>query len=263
MKKISIITASFRSESTIIDTLRSVNMQTYENIEHIVVDGASNDRTLEIVQSEGKRVAQVLSERDNGIYEAFNKGLALANGEIIGFLNSDDFYCTENVIEKVIKTFEDESVEACYGDLVYVDRNNTERITRHWKSRSYSAGIFKNAFHPAHPTLFLRKSVYEKAGKFNLTYRIAADYEFMLRIFHQLNIKSIYIPEILVKMRTGGASGESIQSIRRQNKEIFNALEQHGVSCSKANFLLRKIGDRVLQRIRAYGLVTDRLKRFP
>lgn len=263
MKKISIITASFRSESTIIDTLRSVNMQTYENIEHIVVDGASNDKTLEIVKSEGKRVSMVLSEQDNGIYEAFNKGLGLANGEIIGFLNSDDFYCAENVIEKVIKAFEDESVEACYGDLVYVDRNNTEKITRHWKSRSYSTGIFKNAFVPAHPTLFLRKSVYKKAGNFNLNYRLAADYEFMLRIFHQLNIKSIYIPEILVKMRTGGATGESIDSIKRQNKEIFNVLEQHGVSISKVNFLSRKIVDRVLQRIRAYWLVADSLKRFP
>lgn len=263
MKKISIITASFRSESTILDTLRSVNRQTYENIEQIIVDGASKDRTLEIVQSEGERVAHVLSERDSGIYDAYNKGLALANGEIIGFLNSDDFYCAENVIEKVVAAFEDESVEACYGDLVYVDRDKTEKITRHWKSRPYSEGIFKNAFVPAHPTLFLRKSVYEKAGGFNLTYRLAADYEFMLRIFHQFNIKSVYIPEILVKMRTGGATGESLDSIKRQNKEIFNALEQHDVRYSKANFLLRKIGDRVLQRVRAYGLVADRLRRFP
>ena len=263
MKKISIITASFRSESTIIDTLRSVNLQTYENIEHIIVDGASSDRTLEIVHSEGRRVTKILSEPDSGIYEAFNKGLALANGEIIAFLNSDDFYYAEDTIEKVIKTFEDESVEACYGDLVYVDRNNTKKITRYWKSKPYSAGIFKNAFVPAHPTLFLRKSVYEKAGKFNLTYHIAADYEFMLRIFHLMNINSIYLPEILVKMRAGGASGKSLVSIVWQNKEIFNALEQHSVSFSKANFLLHKIGDRVLQKVRAYGLVVGRLKRFP
>lgn len=263
MKKISIITASFRSESTILDTLKSVNMQTYENIEHIIVDGASNDRTLEIVRSEGKRIANLVSERDNGIYDAYNKGLSLVNGEIIGFLNSDDFYCTETVIEKVMAVFEDDSVDACYGDLVYVDRNNIDKITRYWKSRPYTAGIFKNAFVPAHPTLFLRKSVYEKVGGFNLTYRLAADYEFMLRIFHHVNITSVYIPEILVKMRTGGATGESIASIRKQNKEIMSALRQHGIVCSKTNFLFRKISDRIVQRIRAYFVIPDKLKRFP
>lgn len=235
-------------------------MQTYENIEHIVVDSASKDRTLEIVRSEGKRIANVVSERDNGIYDAYNKGLSLVGGEIIGFLNSDDFYYSKTVIEKVMAAFEDSSVDACYGDLVYVDRNNTDKITRLWKSRPYTAGIFKNAFVPAHPTLFLRKSVYEKAGGFNLTYRLAADYEFMLRIFHQLNIKSVYIPEIFVKMRTGGATGESFTSIREQNKEIMSALRQHGITCSKMNFLLRKISDRVAQRIRAYFMISGESK---
>jgi glycosyltransferase involved in cell wall biosynthesis len=262
LKKISILTASFQSESTILDTLRSVNMQTYENIEHIVVDGASKDRTLGIVQSEGKRVAAVVSERDNGIYDAYNKGLSLASGEIIGFLNSDDFYFSETVIEKIMAAFEDDNIDACYGDLIYVDRNDTNKITRYWKSRSYAAGIFKNGFVPAHPTLFLRRSVYEKAGGFNLAYRLAADYEFMLRIFHQLNIKSVYIPDILVKMRTGGATGESLTSIRKQNEEIMSALHQHGIVYSKVNFLLRKIIDRIVQRIRASFIMIDKTERF-
>ncbi len=237
-------------------------MQSYGNIEHIIVDGASKDRTLEIVRSEGKHVAKVVSEPDSGIYDAYNKGLMLASGEIIGFLNSDDFYFSETVIEKVMSVFEDESIDACYGDLVYVDRKNTDKVTRHWKSRSYKDGLFKDAFVPAHPTLFLRRSVYDKAGGFNLAYRLAADYEFMLRIYHQLNINSVYIPEIFVKMRTGGATGESLANIRRQNEEIMGALRQHGVVCSKMNFLIRKIIDRVAQRIRAYFLITDRPKRF-
>ena len=263
MKKISIITASFRSESTIFDTLQSVNLQTYEQIQHIIVDGASKDRTLEIVKSVGKRVAKVLSEPDCGIYDAYNKGLALADGEIIGFLNSDDFYYSKNIIEKVMKVFEDEKIDACYGDLVYVARDNTDNIKRYWKSRSYKFGIFKDSFVPPHPTLFLRKSVYEKAGNFNLNYRLAADYEFMLRIFHQHNIKSAYIPQLLVKMRTGGATGESVASIRRQNMEIFSALKQHGITFSKANFIFRKISDRIAQRIRAYFPIPGSLERFP
>lgn len=238
-------------------------MQTYGNIEHIVVDGASSDGTLEIVRSTGKRIVNVVSERDNGIYDAYNKGLFLASGEVIGFLNSDDFYCSETVIEQVMAAFEDESVDACYADLVYVDRNNIHNITRYWKSKAYKHGIFKESFVPAHPTLFLRRSVYEKSGGFNLSYRLAADYEFMLRIFHRLNIKSVYIPEIFVKMRTGGATGKSIASIRKQNKEIMKALQQHGITCSKANFFFRKIGERLLQKIRVYFISPGTLKSFP
>jgi glycosyltransferase len=237
-------------------------MQTYENIEHIVVDGASDDRTLEIVKAEGARVSLLVSERDKGIYDAYNKGLSLVTGEIIGFLNSDDFYSSKTVIEKVMAVFEDESVDACYSDLVYVDCNNTSKITRYWKSKPYTAGIFKDAFVPAHPTLFLRKSVYEKAGGFDLNYRLAADYEFMLRIFHHVNIKSVYIPEVLVKMRTGGATGGSFASIRRQNEEIMGALRQQGIVVSKMNFLLRKICDRLAQKIRAYFVTLDSAKRF-
>lgn len=261
LKKISIITASFRSESTILDTLKSVNMQTYKNIEHIVIDGASDDRTLEVVKTEGARVSLLVSERDKGIYDAYNKGLSLVTGEIIGFLNSDDFYSSETVIERVMAAFEDESIDACYGDLVYVDCNNTAKITRYWKSKPYIAGTFKDGFVPAHPTLFLRKSVYEKAGGFDLTYRLAADYEFMLRIFHHFNIKSVYIPSILVKMRTGGATGGSFASIRRQNEEILGALRKQGVVVSKINFLLRKICDRFIQKIRAYFVTLDTAKR--
>lgn len=214
------------------------------------MDGASNDRTLEIVKSEGARVTTLISERDNGIYDAYNKGLSLATGEIIGFLNSDDFYFSTTVIKKVMNAFVDGSVDACYGNLVYVDRKNTENITRHWKSRPYSDGSFRDAFVPAHPTLFLRKSVYDRVGGFNLKYRLAADFEFMLRIFHKQHLKAVYIPETLVKMRTGGATGVSLHAVWQQNKEIRAALRQNNVKYSKVNYFSRKIIDRIGQSIR-------------
>jgi glycosyltransferase len=251
MQKISIITVSYNSEATILDTLQSINLQTYEDIEYLVIDGASKDRTMEIVEAEGRRIALKVSEKDKGIYDAYNKGLSLANGEVIGFLNSDDFYCDNTAIEKVMKVFENPNVDACYADLVYVDRNDTSQITRYWKSRPYRNGMFKWGFVPAHPTLFLRKRVYEKVGGFDLNYRLAADYEFMLRVFHQYQVNSIYLPEILVKMRNGGATGASIKSIRNQNVEIMRALEQHGIAYSKVRFFLHKLANRFGQRVRA------------
>jgi len=251
LKKISIVTASYCSEATIVDTIRSVNRQTYRNIEHIIVDGASKDKTIELVRAEGQRIACVVSESDKGIYDAYNKGLSLITGDVVGFLNSDDFYCSDSVIEKVMTVFEDESVEACYADLVYVDRDDTAKIIRHWKSKPYKTGLFGKAFVPAHPTLFLRRSVYDKVGRFDLSYRLAADYEFMLRIFHRFDVKSVYIPEIFVKMRAGGATGGSLTSIRKQNEEIVSALHQHGVAYSKIIFFLYKFFDRFAQKVRA------------
>ena len=263
MAKVSIVTASFRSAATITDTLRSLNIQTYPDIEHIVVDGGSNDETMAIVEREGRRVARAVSERDKGIYDAYNKGLRLVSGEIIGFLNSDDFYCSPTVIEKVARAFADRTVEAVYADLVYVDKDDTNRIIRHWKSAPYRPGVFKNAFVPAHPTLFLRKSVYDRVGGFDLRYRLAADYEFMLRTFHTHGVKSVYIPEIIVKMREGGATGASVRSIMRQNAEIMQAHRQHEVGISRVNFMARKLADRAAQRIRGRLIRADSVGALP
>jgi glycosyltransferase len=249
--KISIITASFRSESTIKDTLESVNIQTYPHIDHIIIDGASKDGTLALVSAHGKRVTYVKSEPDKGIYDAYNKGLAVADGEIIGFLNSDDYYATPYVIEHVMRAFEDECIDAVYADLVYVDVNNIKKIVRHWRSKPYRKGDFARGFTPAHPTLFLRRSVYDKTGVFNLEMRLASDYEFMLRAFHTKGVNSVYLPEVIVRMRTGGATGGSFHSIKKQNLEILRALESQGVSVFKPLFFSRKIVDRLLQRLRA------------
>ena len=251
LPKISIITACFRSEATVRDTLESVNAQTYPAIDHLIIDGGSRDQTLALVKAHGRRVSHVTSEPDKGIFDAYNKGLKLADGEIIGILNSDDFYASPTVIEKVMKAFEDPSVEAVYADLVYVDKDDTSKIVRHWKSRPYHRGDFLRAFTPAHPTLFLRRSVYARTGGFNPDFRFSGDFEYMLRAFHVHGVKSVYLPEIIVRMRTGGATGGSLPFIKKQNLEILRAFESQGVHIFKPTYFLRKALDRALQRVRA------------
>jgi glycosyltransferase involved in cell wall biosynthesis len=250
LKKISIITASFNSANTILETIESVNKQTYKNIEHIIIDGASKDKTLNIIKTKGKRITKIISEKDAGIYDAYNKGLSLAAGEIIGFLNSDDFYQNPHIIEMVMRIFENQSIDACYGDLVYVKRENISKITRDWKSSQYKSGMLENAFHPPHPTLFLRKSVYDKKGKFDLEYQIAGDVEFMIRIFNDSKLKSKYIPATLVTMRDGGTTGGSLKTIIMQNREVIKALKKHKIKYSAVKFFTSKIINRVTQKLR-------------
>lgn len=249
--KIAIITASFCSEATIKDTLESVNVQTYPHIDHIIIDGASTDGTLDMVEAHGKRVVHVTSEPDKGIFDAYNKGLAVAQAEIIGILNSDDFYASAHVIAHVMRAFEDPSVDAVYADLVYVDKDDTDKIVRYWKSRPYRQGDFTRGFSPAHPTLFLRRSVYSRTGGFDPSFRFSGDYEYMLRAFHTHGVKSVYLPEIVVRMRTGGATGGSLPFIKKQNLEILRALDSLGLSIFKPTFFGRKIINRLMQRLRA------------
>lgn len=250
MTKVSLITATWNSEETIADTLRSVAVQTYPDIEHIVVDGGSKDGTMAIVAREGAHVARAVSEPDKGIYDAYNRGLRLATGEVIGFINSDDFYCSDNVIAQVAEAFEDPEIEAVYADLVYVDQKDTSKILRHWRGRQLDDRQLRRGFVPAHPTLFLRRSVYDKAGEFDLNYRLAADHEFMLRILYTHKVKARYVPRIWVRMRVGGATGASLANIKKQNKEIRDAQRQHGISYPRSRFVLFKLFDRALQRLR-------------
>ena len=249
--KISIITASFQSESTIKDTLKSVNIQSYPYIDHIIIDGASTDNTLEMVQAYGKRVVHVTSEKDSGIFDAYNKGIKLSKGEIIGILNSDDFYATPDVIECVMHVFTDSSVDAVYADLVYVDKKNTDKVIRVWKSNHYSKNDFVHGFSPPHPTLFLRKSVYERFGNFDPNFRLAGDYEYMLRVFHVHEVKSVYLPRNIIRMRTGGATGGTWTFIKKQNIEILSALNTHKVKIKKIRFFANKIFNRINQYVRA------------
>lgn len=216
--KISIITATYNSASTIRDTLTCIAGQQYPFIEHIIVDGLSKDNTLAIVQ-EFHHVAKVISEKDNGIYDAMNKGVKLATGDVVGILNSDDFYTGPTILSKVVAAFEDPSVEAVYGDLQYVKPDNVQKVTRTWKSGQYQKKYLYYGWMPPHPTFFVRRHLYEKCGLFNTTLRSAADYELMLRFLLKYNARVKYIPEVLVKMRAGGISNASLKNRFKANHE--------------------------------------------
>ena len=227
--KVSIITVSFNAEETISDTIKSVINQDYENIEYIIIDGASKDKTSSIIKSFGFKVAKFISEPDKGIYDAMNKGLALATGDIIGILNADDIYADTNVISKVVNRFQEDKVEGLYADLVYVKRDDTNKITRYWRSGNYSKGKFLKGWMPPHPTFFVKREIYEKYGNFNLDLRSAADYEIMLRFIHKHEIKITYLPCIITKMRVGGQSNVSLKNRIKANKEDREAWKINGL----------------------------------
>ena len=227
--KISIITPCYNSAATIGDTLKSVAMQDYSPIEHIIVDGASTDNTLEIINS-FPHVSVLVSGNDKGIYDAMNKGIAMATGDVIGILNSDDVYTNSRVVSMVMKEFENRMIDAVYADLQYVKYNDLERITRTWHSGTYSKRKFYFGWMPPHPTFFVRRAVYERIGYFNCSLQSAADYEFMLRVLLKNDYKAHYIPEVLVKMRTGGMSNATIARRLRANREDREAWRINNVT---------------------------------
>lgn len=239
--KVSIITAVKNNSATIGDCIKSVLSQTYANIEHIIIDGSSTDGTLGIVNKFRDKITKVVSEPDNGIYDALNKGIKLATGEIIGFLHADDIYADEKVIEKAMDVFLKHNVDSCYGDLLYVDRNNTDRIIRYWKSSPYRNGSFRYGWHPPHPTFFAKKRVYEQYGLFRTDLSIAADYEVMLRFMEKYRIKTHYIPEVLVKMRMGGKSNRSLRNILLQTHEDYKAWRINGLEGGMLAVFLKKL----------------------
>lgn len=247
--KISVITVCFNSAKTIRDTLDSVAGQTYQNIEHIVVDGGSTDDTLAIIENHRDKLATVVSEPDQGIFDAMNKGLKLVTGEVVGFLNADDVYANEDVLQQVAQVFAAPDVDACYADLVYVDRVDLNRVVRYWKSCDYKEGLFKKGWAPAHPTFFACKTAYEKYGDFDLNYNLAADFELMMRFLEKWEINSIYIPRVFVKMRLGGVSNKNIANIVKQNIDIYRAGKKNNVEIAPASFIFSKIIARISQRI--------------
>lgn len=255
MTRLTLITTTYNSGATVADTLRSVAAQSYPHIEHVIADGGSSDNTLEILRQHGERLADVRSERDRGFYDACNKAIARAGGDVVGIINSDDFYAHKDVLSHAMRAFDDPAVDAVHADLVYVAQDDPDRPVRFWRSRPCTDVSLRQGYIPAHPTVFVRRSVYERAGGFDLSYRLAADYEFLLRIFRQHRIKARYIPEIWVRMRTGGATGGSIAEIKRQNDEIIAAREKHGISYPRTLFFARKVADRLAQRVRARSVV--------
>ena len=212
--KISIITVCFNCEGLIERTIKSIIDQTYTNVQYIIIDGGSTDDTLNVIKRYEDSIDVLLSESDNGIYDAMNKGLRMATGDIIGILNSDDMYADNSTIASVVRAITENNVDSCYGDLVYVKRDDTAQVVRQWNAGEYKKEKFKTGWMPPHPTFFCKKSVYEKYGFLNLDFPLAADYELMLRLLYKYNISTTYIPKVLVKMRTGGTSRPGLYTLR-------------------------------------------------
>ncbi|WP_019867375.1 glycosyltransferase family 2 protein [Methylovulum miyakonense] len=227
--KISIITSVFNNQETIADAIASVLSQTYPDIEYIIIDGGSTDGTVGVVKPYQDRLATFISEPDKGIYDGLNKGIKLATGDIIGFLHSDDLYEDNQAIEKVAQAFMDYGVDSVYGDLTYIDKNDPTRIIRYWQSGGFSLNKLRHGWMPPHPTFFVKRDVYERYGLFDTRFKIAADYDLILRFLGKQQISTHYIPSILIKMRVGGASNKNWKNILRKSTEDLQAMKNNGI----------------------------------
>lgn len=233
--KISIITATYNSEAHIADCVKSVNSQTYDNIEHIIIDGASKDNTVKIIEETPNRVTKIVSEPDKGIYDAMNKGIRMATGDVIGILNSDDFFTSDDVTETVADAFNNNDIDALYGDVHFVDPDDLNKCVRYYSSAIFKPLLFRFGFMPAHPSFYMKKECYEKHGLYALNYKIASDYDLLIRYLHKEKIRYKYLKKDFVTMRTGGVSTENFKSRVTLNKEIVKACKKYGI---KTNMLL-------------------------
>lgn len=230
--KVSIITICYNSAATIEDTIKSVVSQDYPHIEYIIIDGASKDNTLDIVDSYNEHITTLISEPDKGIYDAMNKGVNAATGDVVGILNSDDFYANASVITAVVNQLNAAKTDALYADLVYVDRDNPDKVTRTWISGGYKKGLFKKGWMPPHPTFFVKKSCYDTYGLYSTELRSAADYELMLRMIHKHEISLTYLKQVITKMRVGGESNVSLKNRLRANREDKQAWKMNDLKPS-------------------------------
>lgn len=245
--KISIITVVLNNKSYVEDCINSVLNQSYKNVEYIIVDGGSTDGTVDIIRKYEKSISIWVSKPDQGIYDAMNKGLDIASGDVIGFLNADDVYNDNYVLENITSVMNNANTDACYSDLVYVDKNDFNKVVRYWRSCEFQTGFFKKGWVPAHPTFFARKNIYDQYGTFDLRYKLAADYELMARFLEHHKIRVKYIPMVSVKMRVGGATNKSLTNIVRQNLEIFRAFKKNNIKILYPLFVTNKFIDRVHQ----------------
>ncbi len=230
--KVSIITVTYNSANTLADTIQSVLAQTYRDIEYIIIDGGSKDSTLDIVrqyESDFEGRLKWISESDKGIYDAMNKGIRLATGDVVGILNSDDFYTSPNVVNQLVRYFDNSDIDAVYGDIHFVNSNCLEKCVRYYSSRRFHPRWLRFGFMPAHPSFYLKKEIYDKVGGYKLDYKIGSDYEMMVRLFHCYKIKSTYIPMDFVTMRTGGASTKDINSRITLVKEDVRACRENNM----------------------------------
>lgn len=247
--RLSVITVCMNARETIGEALASIHGQSYRSVEHIVIDGASRDGTVEVLRAHRAGISRLVSEPDEGLYFAMNKGIALASGEFLGFLNADDIYAEVEVLQKVANVLQSGNVDAVYGDLVYVRQSDPDAAVRYWKSRPYEPGLIERGWMPAHPTLFVRTAILKKLGGFDTRYRYQSDYELIVRLFLKEHITAAYIPEVLVRMRTGGHTNRSVHNIIKGNLEAYRACRENGIKVSPL-FVLQKMASRLPQFFR-------------
>ncbi len=226
---ISIITSVYNKKNYIQHSIDSFGAQSLSNKDHIVIDGNSSDGTKEFLLENKSYFSTFISEKDFGVYDALNKGFKLAKGEVVGLLHSDDLYANKNVLKKISKIFSDPKIDIVYGDLDYVYKDNPSKIIRHWSAGEFSLDKLKLGWMPPHPTFFIRKKILNQIGFFDTRYKIAADYDFMLRALTQKNIKVVYLPEVLIKMRVGGISNRSLKNILLKSYEDYQIIRHHKI----------------------------------
>ena len=237
--KISVITVCYDSAKTIGHTLRSVREQKHGDIEHIIVDGGSKDNTLEVVAAEGPHVAKLVSERDNGIYDAMNKGIRLATGEVVVFLNADDFYKDVNVLARVVAVMQAEQLDAVYGDVEFFRSGQQDSVARRYNSGRFTANRLGWGWMPAHPALFVRRALFERYGAFRTDYRIAGDFEFVARVFQHADLRHRHLPEVLVRMQMGGVSTSGWRATLQVNREMMRACRANAIQTNWLKMLVR------------------------
>lgn len=246
--KISIITAVKNNKNGLLQAIECVRNQTYKDLEHIIVDGGSTDGTRDILRSAQNDYPATttyslitISEADSGIYNALNKGLKLATGDVIGFLHSDDIFYDENVINKIAKVFDEKKTDSVYSDLVYVYKDNPDRVLRYWKSGEFNYSSLMHGWMPPHPTFFVKKKIYDQFGGFDESLKISSDYEITLRFLARHKISTAYLPEVTIKMRAGGASNKSIPSIIQKSREDYRALKANSIPLPLFTLFLKNI----------------------
>lgn len=245
--KVSLITTCYNSEATIRDTLKSVENQTYSNIEHIIIDGNSSDNTLQIV-NDFNHVSKIVSEKDDGIYDAMNKGIKEATGDIIGILNSDDFFSSADIIQKIVDSFDD-NVDATIGDIAFVNPSNLDKTIRYYSAKRWKPRKFRWGFMPPHPSFYVRRKFYEAFGNYKIDYKIASDYELLVRMLHKKRLRYKYLPLQIVTMRTGGVSNSNFNSRVVLNQEIVRACKENGIS-TNLFFLVLKYPIKIFEYLR-------------
>ncbi len=246
--KISLITITYNSSKTLAKTLESVAAQDYHNIEHLIVDGLSKDNTIEIVK-QFSHITKWISEKDEGLYDALNKGIRMATGDVIGLIHSDDFLASDDAISKIAKAFQENNVDSIIGDISFVNPDNLKKIVRHYSSKTWTPSKFAKGYMPAHPAFYCKKELFEKYGLYKLHYKIAADYELLIRFLYTHKVSYKYIQETIVMMRTGGTSNENLKSRYILNQEIVRACAENGIKTSMFKLSL-KYGNKVFEYIK-------------